>query len=296
MCSKMTVFASAVVVGVICMGSGGCSPLADLNSPPGSGTLRVLVTDKPFPFDLIASARVTITSVEVRVAEEATDDGADDGADGEDGTFVTIFTGEKEFELLDLRSGRTDLLADADVPAGTYDQMRLIVTGGTVVLTDEREFDLGVPSGEQTGIKLHFTFTVAEGEQTVLLLDVDLSRAFQPIPGGQIDDPSTIREFKFQPSLAMRLINLLDAGSIAGTVRDGDGDPVAGASVTAFDGDTEVTTTTTADDGTYVLGGLATGTYRVECSATGFQDAEVTGVEVTAGETTSNVDITLVAQ
>ena len=40
----------------------------------------------------------------------------------------------------------------------------------------------------------------------------------------------------------MRLINLLEAGSIAGTVTTMVGStPLAGASVTAYDGDTEVT-------------------------------------------------------
>ena len=69
--------------------------------------------------------------------------------------------------------------------------------------------------------------------------------------------------------------------------------PVANAAVTAFEGTTEVSTTSTGTDGTYTLGGLHTATYRVEFSAMGFQDASVDNVSVTAGQTTSGVNANL---
>lgn len=223
----------------------------------------------------------------------------DDDGDDDHGPWVVIFEGEREFNLLDLRNGRTDLLADADVPAGTYTQLRLIVTRGQITLSsDGRVFPLRVPSGEQTGIKLHFEFDVANEGETQLLLDVDLSRAFQPIPGGAIDDPGSIRSFHFKPSLAMRLINQLEAGVVSGTVTTTTDDvtsPVGNVAVTAYDDDGEdVTTTFTEDDGTYALMGLPTGAYRVEFSATGFADAEVVDVAVQAGQETSSVDASLV--
>ncbi|HKQ46569.1 MAG TPA: DUF4382 domain-containing protein [Phycisphaerae bacterium] len=244
-----------------------------------TGKLVLQVTDKPFPVDFIAEALVTVTRVEVRQASE--DENAEDG-------FVVIFEGERTLDLLDLRNGRTDLLAEADIPVGMYDQMRLVVTEGHITLTDDSEFDLKVPSGESSGIKLNFEFEIVEDEELVLLLDVDLSRAFSAIPSGHIDDVSTITGFHFHPAFAMRLISVLEAGQITGIVNDNadPANPVANALVTAFKDDVEVTSTVTEADGAFTLMGLPTGTYRVEFSATGFDDLTVNDVEVMAGETT----------
>jgi hypothetical protein len=273
----------------------------------GTGVLKVLITDKPFPFGLIQEATVTITRVEVRRAgiDEDADDGiedsdADDDADADAAasSWVTIQEVEREFNLLDLQNGKTDLLADTEIPAGTYTQMRLIVTQGRIVVGEgdnQREFVLTVPSGAQTGIKLHFEFEVSADQTTTLLLDVDLSRAFQPVPGGHIETVDSITDFKFAPSIAMRLINILEAGSISGTVTDSAGSPIENAAVTALAGGEEVTTTATAADGTYTLGGLPTGTYTVVVSASGYQDAEVADVAVTAGAVTGDVNVTLEA-
>lgn len=281
---------------------GGCDAMSGVGggSGAGSGTLRVLVTDKPFPFEFIDEALVSVVRVEVRRADpessattDVEDPPANESATGEPvetepesgDSWVVIFDGEKELNLLDLRNGRTDLLADATVEAGTYTEMRVVVVSGQVTLNDGRVFTLNVPSGAQTGIKLKLTFEVDAQEETVLLLDVDLSRAFSAIPSGKIDDPSTIREFRFTPTVAMRLINQLAAGSIGGTVTDANTQmPIENASVTAFKDGEEVTSTATEPDGKYRLLGLPTGTYRVEFSAGGFVDLTTDDVAVQAGE------------
>lgn len=345
---KASFLSVAAVIALVLLGSLACAPstmdttsdesgggtLTGDDAPAQSGTLRVLVTDKPFPFEFIREARVIITRVEVRRAEfedndsdddsdsdsdsdsdefgdddsndddsdsqddaedDSDDDDSDDDSDDDEDAFVTIFEGEWNFNLLDLQNGRTDLLADLEIPAGTYTQMRLIVTEGTVVLDDEAgtTFNLRVPSGEQSGIKLNFTFEVVANEETTLLLDIDLSRAFSAIPSGRIDDISTIREFRFHPSIAMRLINILDAGSISGTVTDFVGFPLGAVSITAYDGDDEVTSTSSDADGFYMLVGLHTADYRVEFSANGFEDLSVSPVAVMAGVATIDVDVSL---
>ncbi|MFQ5805134.1 MAG: DUF4382 domain-containing protein [Phycisphaerae bacterium] len=225
------------------------------------------------------------------------DDGDDDGGEGR--PFIVIYADEagREFDLLELQNGRVDVLADADVPAGTYDQMRIVVTEGQIRLNDGREFTLPlrVPSGEQTGIKLHFRFEVEAEQETTLLLDIDLSKAFSPIPGGRIDDPDQIRSFQFSPSIAMRLIRMADAGSVSGTVSDVEGDPLADVSVTTYRGDDEVGNTVTAADGSYVLSALPGGEYDLVFAANGFEDGELEGVSVRAGRKTDGAGFVMQA-
>jgi len=387
---KTIVILCVSALAVLCLTK--CSVSPDGNGGT-TGKLRILVTDKPFPLNLIEEATVVITRVDVRRAEGApqctaaadcaddlfcngvescvdgtcvtgdfpcnegefcqegvdacltdcavdadcddglycngtescdsststcvvaaspcTDDeacdevadacvpdgdaGDDDGND--DSAWLTVFEGEKSFSLLDLQNGRTDLLADTELVSGRYTQTRLVVKEGRIKLIGVPEpFVLKVPSGEQTGIKLHFTFEITGGEETVLLLDVDLSRAFRPIPGGRIDDPASIRTFHFTPSVAMKLINLVDAGTITGVVVDDAAIPLEDVVVTAYDdSDDEVGATGSEPDGSFALGGLHAGTYRLEFTLLNFEDAAVTGVVVVAGESTDVGEVTMTA-
>ncbi len=126
-----------------------------------------------------------------------------------------------------------------------------------------------------------------------MLLDVDLSKAFTPIPGGRIDDINSIREFKFHPSLAMRLANLDESGAISGTVTDGGQMPVANAMVTALLGDDEVASSATDMDGNYTIVGLSPDTYSMVMTADGFMEGGVEDVIVEAGVTTEGVNVVL---
>ncbi|MCZ6653416.1 MAG: DUF4382 domain-containing protein, partial [Planctomycetota bacterium] len=222
--------------------------------------------------------------------DEADDETAEAGeGDSDDGSsaFVTILDEEVSFNLLDLQNGVTAPLASASLTASSYSQIRFIVSSGHVVLADGREFELTVPSGEQTGIKLTFDFTITGDETTTLLLDVDVSKAFVPIPGGDVNDASQIESFLFKPSLALRITELELTGTASGEVVDELDAPLAGVAVSAFLGDVGVTTTATAEDGSYVLNGLESGTYSVVYSLAGFTAETVFDIEVTAGANTA---------
>jgi len=83
------------------------------------------------------------------------------------------------------------------------------------------------------------------------------------------------------------------SGIITGKVTDISNNPIVGALVTAQSpagfGEAD-----TDENGEYIISsGLGTGTYTVIASATGYSPKNVTGVSVTVGEVTSNIDFQL---
>ncbi|MBT8203975.1 MAG: DUF4382 domain-containing protein, partial [Eudoraea sp.] len=150
-----------------------------------TGRLRVQLTDAPFPYDLIAEANVTIFKIEARYKND--DNGMDnemdmenDGNEDEGSPFITLMEVDKDINLLELTNGVTENLVDMEVPAGEYDLIRIYVRGVNVVLKDGRMFDLKVPSGPQTGIKVFIDppLVVAGGLTADLLLDFEVRQSF----------------------------------------------------------------------------------------------------------------------
>ena len=242
----------------------------------GVGRIQIHLSDAPYPFDLISSAEMTIEGVEVHIADSG---------------FHTLAVVDPtaSVNLLDLQNGVTLLVVDTEVPVGNVDQIRLIVRDASVTLTDGRTFDLVVPSGESSGLKLFVDppIEVVSGLTTDVLLDVDVSRSFQAVPNAarQAED---IRLFHFHPVL--RVANLTTAGTVKGAVWSDagtpadltDDTPIAGATVTVSNAGTDFTTTSTTAAGTYAIPGLPAGGYSLRAEAAGFTTAEAP-VTITAG-------------
>ena len=140
---KMTKFLS-LTAAVVALGAilTSCDSLFNDTGDDDTGTLTVLLTDAPFPADLVDEAIVIIDSMDIR----AKDDG-----DG-DGPFITLSRERGAYDLMDLRNGVTASLINLDVPAGRYDLVRMFVDSAYVVLKEDGQtYDLRVPSGHGTG-------------------------------------------------------------------------------------------------------------------------------------------------
>jgi hypothetical protein len=244
-----------------------------LSSGLKNGTLVVKVTDAPFPVSLIKEANVIITKTEIRKTT------------GNDSTaFVTLREKPDTFNLVKLRNGLTAELVKLSLPAGSYDQIRLYTGDASVLLTDGRMFDLKIPSGPQTGIKMSIDspIIIEGGVTTELLLDFDLEKSFNV--QGNRNTPAGIKGFHFKPVL--RAVNNSVAGRLVGSVKNDSAKIIANAKVW-LKKDTILTSAFTGADGNYALIGIPAGTYSAFATKTGYDTAMVANVKISAANQTN---------
>ena len=238
-----------------------------------TGMLSVLLTDAPFPIDMVSAAEVSIDSVVIRHTGES-----------EEGPpFITLSTESETYNLLTLQNGVTATLAELEVPTGEYDLVRLYVEKASITLKNGSSYDVFVPSGKQTGIKLFIDppISVQSDLTAELLLDLDVSKSF--ILRGNLHTPAGINGFNFKP--VIRATNLSTAGRITGTVMDSTRSPVTDTTQVWAAQDTVVSNTFTDSTGAYTLIGLPEGMYTV--GAIIHDDTvSISGVEVNAGNAT----------
>lgn len=199
--------------------------------------------------------------------------------------WIVVSEPNQTFNILSLINGEFEVLGIADLETGFYPQFRLILgESGNSVVVDGETFDLFVPSGVQTGVKLNIDAEIEENIRYILLLDFDAKKSVvQTGQAGNLD-------FILQP--VIRATNEAITGNIAGTVSPVEANPA----IFAISG-TDTLSTTFADElsGEFKLIGLPEGTYTVSVNpqADGFEQTSIQDVTVQTGETTALGEIQL---
>ncbi len=270
-----------------------CSDGEGSGSAEGTGTLSVQLTDAPFPYELVAEANVTVYKVEARQVDNDDDsdddmnddssDDTDDSSDDDNYPFITVMEDEIDVNLLELTNGLTQQLAEIDVPAGSYDLIRVYVKGVNVVLTDGTVYDLKVPSGDASGIKVFVdpAITVTSGLSSDLLLDFDVSKSF--VAKGNLNTPAGLNGFNFKP--VIKASNSSTAGTLSGnvsTVEEEVAVALEGAQISVFAADTLNTTSFSDVDGNYAILGLEAGMYEVVAELDGYLVSDTLDVQIDA--------------
>lgn len=275
-----TVTAAALAVAACGGGGGGSSDAAS----GSEGSLRLALTDAP----ACGYDEVNVTVVRVQVNKSGT-------ADAGDGGWETIELAQpKRVNLLELTNGVLEELGSTRLPAGAYQQLRLVLASNdstnpmanSVVPTGGAEVALDTPSAQQSGLKMNVNIQVAANQTADLVLDFDACKSV--VPRGMSG------RYNLKP-----VISVLPRVAVAGLAVEGylAGAPLAGAAVSLQQAGTVARATVADSNGRFVLSPVPAGTYDLVITAEGRVTAVMTGVPVTAtGLTainTSSAPITL---
>jgi hypothetical protein len=166
-----------------------------------SGKVTMSITDAPIDDENVSSVILTFERIEIQSQE--------------DGWMVLEeFDEPVSIDLLAYQNGESYFLTEEVMPAGNYDEIRLVLDesqNGTYILYDDgNKQQLKVPSGSQSGYKVKGDFRIPIGGVVNLTIDWDLRKAIVKAgnSGQYILKPTT------------RLIVNEDAGMIRGHVKD----------------------------------------------------------------------------
>lgn len=174
---------------------GACSSSSDNDD---MSTVTLEVTDAPV--DELAAVHVMFTGVEFQGSGER---------------IEFEFDEPRVIDLLALSGGDTEgLLIDEAIPPDDYQWIRLQVQAeqgemdSWVEQDDGGEESLFIPGGAQSGLQLNGPFTLTAGQGASFVVDFDLRKS--------VNNPQGFPDYRLRPTL--RIIDVIEAGSIAGTV------------------------------------------------------------------------------
>jgi hypothetical protein len=240
-----------------------CDNPAELTSD--TGTLEVRMIDSPGMFDEV---NIQVDSVQTHITSS-------DSIHG----WYTLNSTPATYDLLKLVNDADTVIGQADLPTGKYSQIRLYIGSGSNVVINSVQYPLEISSGSQSGLKLNIHATIEPNITYTLMLDFDAARSIV-VTGNQ----------SYQLKPVIRTVAAATTGNIVGTVLP----PSAGPTIWAYS-QSDTLTTTTDPTGAFRLAYLIPDSYSVHIvpSNTTYRDSTLTGVLVTAGNTTSIGTISL---
>ncbi|PKD43599.1 hypothetical protein CWD77_08505 [Rhodohalobacter barkolensis] len=249
---------SMIIAGIFLFAS--CDLSSDLSNEPG--TMKVLLTDAPGDYE-----EVWIDVQEVRVHKQS-------DAEEEDNGWRTINDQPVRLNLLELTNGNYEILGEAELEPGSYNQMRLILGDQNELVINGETHHLSTPSAQQSGLKLQLDAEIEGGSSYTLLLDFDASRS--------IVKAGNSGRFNLKP--VIKAVNLAQTGAIGGAIEPAEALPW----VYAISDDDTLGGTQASDEGDFLIIGLQSGSYQISVkpSSEDFNSTVISNIEVSAPDTT----------
>ncbi|KYP15073.1 DUF4382 domain-containing protein [Flavihumibacter sp. CACIAM 22H1] len=142
-----------------------CSQDDDAN--PNTAQLEIRLTDAPNP--AIKEVWVDIKEIQLNM------DGENENWTTLSGTFPGVYN------LLDLTNGRDTILANATLPSGKMNQLRLLLGENNYIITaDGQKEMLTTPSAQESGLKVLINADLTGGVLYRLVLDFDAAKSIVP--------------------------------------------------------------------------------------------------------------------
>lgn len=138
-----------------------------------SGTVRLLITDPPHYSGDVSSITITFTQIALnRVDSEG----------GE--SWLVLTNGSTTIDLLQVINV-TESLGNFEVPVGSYNQIRFMASNAVATI-DGEPVVLTIPSGAQTGLKVHFQTPLEVKAGVVVTVTIDITADDNNIHNGKL--------------------------------------------------------------------------------------------------------------
>lgn len=208
------------------------------------GTLKLAMTDAPS----CGYDHVYVTVIKVRVHQSATASDSDAG-------WSEMAIPAQRMDLLQLNNGVLQELGSMPLPAGRYQQIRLVLADNPANPTSANplanalvpsgsstEIALSTPSGQQSGYKLQANFDVTGGQLADVVLDFDACHSIVKAGNsGRYNLKPVVAVIKRLTTAIVGYVNPTQAASVIVSTRDPDNhlravapDPVTGRFMLAY--------------------------------------------------------------
>ncbi|MCF6222437.1 MAG: DUF4382 domain-containing protein [Flavobacteriaceae bacterium] len=252
------------------------------------GRFSIEITDAPMNYSQVMEVNITIEKIEMhRVNANKKDE------------YVTLSDKPFTTNMMNLINGVTETLAQSDIPVGDYDMIKLYMSSTNLKLKNGSTFNNDMDYNDHNGsnnwggmmqggmmrnddsgsidIPMDPYFTVENGMMETFLLDIDITQSFN-LEGVNYQDHESggmmmhISGYSFTPM--MRFVQMSEAGTVQGTVQNGN-TGLADATVYLMQNGKVYTTTHTNQNGEYKFIGIPEGSYTVIVELEGYRQMDV---------------------
>lgn len=223
-----------------------------------TGEMSVRMMDGPSPYGF-QEVNIDVRSVEVHIANSF-----DDG-------WHTLNTTAGIYNILTLTNGLDTLLANAILPAGQVNSVRLNLGPNNSLRFNNVVYPLSVPSGEESGLKIVIDEHIASAAPLLLYLDFDAGQSIVLNGNGTYHLKPVIHAFTAR-----------NTGTVTGTVSL----PGPGIALAFTNGTRTHITYADATSGHFMVRGLTAGVYSLTIFSANNAETVFTNITVNANQNT----------